>query len=306
MSVRSILKSLVSIIFNKKDLKIMTIEERVQMTVSCLDTAGIPKVHNAGEIISFQEERVQIMHEGSKVIADGYYGYWITDIIKKLKGHHEPQEELAFHHILKHVSPESLMVELGCFWAYYTNWFLGAVTDGKAICIEPDINNLNCGKRNVALNNRNAHFIQAYIGKQYQHKRIYNFWDKSVGESIPYLNFNDILIASKRSYIEIIHMDIQGAELFFIESMAGFSATEQVRFIFVSTHHKSISGSSNTHQECINKLINLGAHILAEHSVEESFSGDGLIVASFNEKDKSILLPKMSKNSPESSLFLNS
>ena len=305
MSVLSNLKSLVKFILNKQDLKIMTIEQRVQMTASCIDSAMIPKVPNAGQVIDFDGERVQIMHEGTKVIADGYYGYWITDIIKKLKGHHEPQEEQAFHHILKHTSPGSLMVELGCFWAYYTNWFLGAVTDGKAICIEPDLNNLNCGKRNVALNNRNAHFIQAYIGKQYQHKRFYNLWHKSGVQSIPYLDFSDILIESKGCYIEIVHMDIQGAELFFIESMAGFNATQHVRFIFVSTHHKSISGSPNTHQECINKLVDLGAFILAEHSVEESFSGDGLIVASFNEKDKSIVLPKMTKNSPENSLFLN-
>jgi hypothetical protein len=40
-----------------------------------------------------------------------------------------------------------------------------------------------------------------------------------------------------------------------------------------------------------------------EHTIDESFSGDGLIVASFRRNDANILLPLLSKNVPEKSLF---
>ena len=100
-------------------------------------------------------------------------------------------------------------------------------------------------------------------------------------------------------------MDIQGAELAFLESMEGYKLFEKVRFVFISTHHESISGSLSTHQDCISKLINLGAIILTEHSIEESFSGDGLIVASFQKNDDKMNLPLISRNVDGKYLFNN-
>jgi FkbM family methyltransferase len=71
----------------------------------------------------------------------------------------------------------------------------------------------------------------------------------------------------------------------------------------VSTHHASISGSPTTHQDCLRQLERLGATILCEHTVEESFSGDGLIAASFLPADATIVLPAISRNEPRESLF---
>lgn len=41
------------------------------------------------------------MHNGVKVIAGGYYGSWMTEIIRLLQGHHEPQEERVFYENIK-------------------------------------------------------------------------------------------------------------------------------------------------------------------------------------------------------------
>lgn len=71
----------------------------------------------------------------------------------------------------------------------------------------------------------------------------------------------------------------------------------------VSTHHSSISGSHTTHSDCLDELRELGATVLVEHSVEESFSGDGLIVASFYDCDKDLRFPDISRNRAENSLF---
>jgi FkbM family methyltransferase len=281
----------------------MTVDQRIEMTTSCRDSDPIPKVSNAGQILDLNGTKVQIMHNGTRVIADGYCGEWVTKIIAALKGHHEPQEELIFHHILKSVKPESLMIELGSWWAYYTSWFLSSVKNARAICIEPDKNNLECGQRNLKLNNQEAIFINAYIGKHVKKKSVdSNDFDEE-DQQIPFLDFADILDAANGEFIELIHMDIQGAELAFLNSMEGYNLFEKVRFVFISTHHESISGSLSTHQDCISKLINLGAIILTEHSIEESFSGDGLIVASFQKNDDKMKLPLISRNIDGKHLF---
>ncbi len=85
----------------------------------------------------------------------------------------------------------------------------------------------------------------------------------------------------KGEVIEVLHMDVQGAELAFLESMTQAVASGLVRFLVVSTHHSSISGSKTTHGDCVNAIRRIGGTIFVEHDVQESFSGDGLIVASF-------------------------
>jgi hypothetical protein len=56
----------------------------------------------------------------------------------------------------------------------------------------------------------------------------------------------------------------------------------------ISTHLASISSSHTTHQDCCEEFRVLGGHVLAEFSVPESFSGDGLVVASFLEQDQTL------------------
>jgi hypothetical protein len=90
---------------------------RAEMTVSCRDCELIPKVRDAGKVVSLEGKPVQIMHNGVRVVAGGYYGDWMTGIIERLQGHHEPQEEVVFHEILKHVAPDATMLELGGFWS---------------------------------------------------------------------------------------------------------------------------------------------------------------------------------------------
>ena len=87
------------------------------MTTSCRDCDHIPKVAGAGEVVEENGQRVQIMHNGVRVIAGGYDGDWMMEIIRRLKGHHEPQEELVFHEILKTLPEQATMIELGGYWS---------------------------------------------------------------------------------------------------------------------------------------------------------------------------------------------
>ena len=87
-------------------------------------------------------------------------------------------------------------------------------------------------------------------------------------------------------FLDLLHMDVQGAELGTLIGAEPLIAEGKLRFVFVSTHHHLISGDPLTHQKCLYWLKDHGAHILCEHTVNESYSGDGLIVASFMAQDR--------------------
>jgi FkbM family methyltransferase len=279
--------------------------ERAIMTISCADCEAIPKVSDAGQIADFEGDLVQIMHNGLKVKAGGYHGDWMAHVIRGLRGHHEPQEELLFYYILRYCRNSSLFIELGAFWCYYTMWYLRSVPHSSAICIEPDPGSLAVGRHNLALNRLSdrASFHQACVGGERLDTTDFHCESDGQTRSIPCVDMNAVLELGHGRPIEVLHMDVQGAELEFIQSMGQAAQERLVRFVVVSTHHKSISGSSDTHIDCLHALQKIGATVLAEHNVQQSYSGDGLIVASFFHEDRRITLPSISLNEAHNSLF---
>jgi FkbM family methyltransferase len=279
--------------------------ERAIMTIGCDDCASIPKVPDAGRILDTVQGPIQIMHNGLKVKAGGYHGDWMAQIIRALQGHHEPQEELVFHHLLRFARHMSLIVELGSFWSYYSMWFLHEVPNSSAICIEPDPRSLLIGRYNAGLNQLDSRisFHQAWVGGEALGALELPCESDGQVRALPCLDMASIAALAGERVIEVLHMDVQGAELPFIRSMHGAVAQKRLRFVVVSTHHSSISGSRTTHTDCMEALLDLGAVILAEHDVQQSFSGDGLIIASFFPEDRRIEFPSMSLNKAHLSLF---
>jgi FkbM family methyltransferase len=278
---------------------------RIEMTVSCHDCASIPKVMNAGQIVTEDGERVQIMHNGLRVLAGGYYGDWMVEIITRLCGHHEPQEELVFYEVLKHLPAQATMIELGGFWSYYSLWFLhqNAATR-KAIVVEPDPHHLAIGCANARLNDRKIAFIQASVGSESISER--DFLAETSGLiRIPQITVAQLLNDYKIARLDLLHCDAQGAETNVLRSCMGLLAERRIRFCFVSTHTHHISGDPLTHQRCLALLKEAGGQILAEHDVQESFSGDGLIVAYFGESPLSWPSLHPSYNRYSTSLFRN-
>jgi Methyltransferase FkbM domain len=127
--------------------------------------------------------------------------------------------------------------------------------------------------------------------------------EKRIGMTVSCRDTDPIPKVAGARLVELLHIDVQGAELPFLESLGDNDLYRQVRFVVVSTHHESISDSPKTHEECLEVIQRLGGCILEEHSVEESFSGDGLIVASLDPSDRNLKLPTISRNSVEKSLF---
>jgi hypothetical protein len=156
---------------------------------------------------------------------------------------------------------------------------------------------MEVGLANLAINNRKAEFINAAIGGICSDGITIKRGSDGEIVSVPCHNMESLLGLIGNRTIEMLHMDVQGAELSFIKSINKQNDKKiPVRFIVVSTHGESISGSRTNHMDCIRELARLGANILVEHSIDESYSGDGLIVASFFKEDEKLLLPEISRN----------
>jgi len=272
------------------------------MTTSCRDCDEIPKVELAGQILSRNDILWQVMFNCLEVKYGGYYGEWMAEIICKLQGHHEPQEELVFHRVLKRLGPDSTMIELGCFWAFYSLWFARSISRSRVVLSEPDPAHLELAKVNFAHNSltESATFSQACAGFDRQHS--IHLESKGEIQSVQGKSVATLMKENDLEYLDILHIDVQGAECDVLESIQRQFVADKIRFIFVSTHHHLISGDPLTHERCLHQLLSIGANIICEHTVEESFSGDGLIVASLSDLDRDFVVP-VSRNRASSSLF---
>jgi hypothetical protein len=74
-------------------------------------------------------------------------------------------------------------------------------------------------------------------------------------------------------HLEILHSDIQGAEHEMLLGARQAFAEKKIRFVFISTH------GTRMHARCLGFLRKHHYHVIVEHTTHESFSNDGLIVA---------------------------
>ncbi|MDB5165263.1 MAG: hypothetical protein JWM00_153 [Candidatus Saccharibacteria bacterium] len=281
---------------------------RADMTIASRDADGIPRVKDAGKVKQKNGVKVQVMHNGLVVEENGYQGGWQAETISALKGVHEPQEEKVFYEVLKRIKNPTAMIELGAWWAYYSMWYLKSFPNARSICTEPDPVNLELGKRNMTLNeidyDARVKFYSAASGSG--KVKTAQFTTES-GQliKVPIKSVDAIITEQELKKVDILHMDIQGAEVDTLDGAIKSIDSGVVRFLFISTHHYAISENPKTHQLCREFIVKHGGHIIAEHTVLESCSGDGLIVASFDKQDKDFSVP-ISLQPTRDSLFRSS
>jgi hypothetical protein len=232
---------------NKKGI---TFNDRFIDIISDPNNIFINRHKDAGKI----ENDNIILHNGIKVIKNGYYDDF-SKILVINKGCHEPAEERMFDLILQDIQEGGTMIELGSYWSFYTIWFNKVIKNAKNFCIEPDLNNLNLGKKNCLINNVTADFTQGFIGKN----------------NINLINF---LVEKNIKNIDILHSDIQGYELEMLDDITKLLKENKIKYLFISTH------SDKLHYDCIDLLKKNNYRIIASSDFEtETFCFDGIIVA---------------------------
>jgi FkbM family methyltransferase len=221
----------------------------------------------------------------------------MTEIIRGLGGHHEPQEELIFAAILARLTAleptDPTIVEFGSFWSYYSMWFCRELAGGRALAMEPDPRYLEIGRRNAELNGLSdrIQFVHGAVGAH--PGETLQFPAESTGALVPVVQHDlaSLLEFGGLTSVDLAMIDIQGAETVLLDRARPMLTAGKVRFLIVSTHHQAISGDPLTHQLALDLLRDCGAHIIAEHTVRESYSGDGLIAATFDPSQRDFTVP---------------
>jgi len=238
--------------------------------MQCKDTEYIPKVGNAGDVIIKDDFKCQIMHNGILIHEGCYHQTWVTDIIKALKGHHEPQEEKLFYEVLNIVPNNGVMVECGSFWSYYSLWFHSEIKGGKNIMIEPMPLKCELGKLNFELNDFDGEFINGYIGNVYNENSSFSDWDGAVYD-IPSITIDSLFGKYGLDKIDVLHADIQNNEMILLDSAINALTNKKIDYLFLGTHSYNLPITE--------RLESLGYHIVESFEVWETYFDDGLILA---------------------------
>ena len=253
-------------------LKLLRQQRRIRITTTCSDASYIPKVSGAGETLQSEGSEYQLMHNGVKIIRGCYHGEWMTELIRKLRGHHEPQEERVFYEVLKTIPSGATMIELGSFWSYYSMWFHEVVHNAVNYMIEPNPEKLEIGKRNFEINKMRGTFTGAFVSRESKESSLFRDWDGQEYNK-PQVCIDDYIAQNGTPFVHILHSDIQGTEYNMLLGCKKSIGDKRIGYFFISTHGKS------QHKKCLKFFNEHQFNIVAFHSEAESFSEDGLIVA---------------------------
>ncbi|MGB0697395.1 MAG: hypothetical protein ACPGOY_17200 [Rhodospirillaceae bacterium] len=253
-------------------------ETRIQLAIlGASKLQGSDPVPGAGKVTEENGVPVQTLFNGIKVIPDSYYGDWVTRLIEGSGGYHEPQEEVVFAEILRALDglgPASgqSMIELGCYWAYYSAWFLAARTGAKAYCLDSFPPALLAGQATMALNGvRGASFAHGAVGKvSFDALGPDGQPEKQL---VPRVTVGDLMDQHGLSQLTILHADIQGFEALMLAEARDMLAAARIDYLVISTH------SQDLHQECLLAIKDHGYRIIAEHDLTQSYAFDGMIAA---------------------------
>jgi hypothetical protein len=230
--------------------------ERIRKVKVSSDNAKIKHVADAGALRCGK----LVMHNGLVIDPLSYYGAPVMRMLMENNAIHEPQEEYVFQEVLNFMPQGAIMLELGCYWGFYSMWFASKVKNGRNFLID-NYDGISRAKENFEMNKLDATFMAGYIGK-----------DK-IDSPIPVTNVDRICSEQNIPFIDLLHSDIQGYELEMLQTMSNMISKRAIGFIFISTH------SQELHYGCIDYLKENGYQILCHADIEESFSEDGLIVA---------------------------
>jgi hypothetical protein len=154
------------------------------------------------------------------------------------------------------------MIELGAYWGFYSLWFHQVVPEPTCYLVEPKLSHFNYGREHFRINGMKGHFTQAFVGER-----------SGVMDGTPVICIDNFVEQHHIRHVDILHVDIQGAEVDMLRGAATTIARNAIDYIFLSTH------SNELHEQCRQFLVEHGFTILASANIDESYALDGVIVA---------------------------
>jgi len=152
--------------------------------------------------------------------------------------------------------PKPVMVELGAYWAIWTILFGKRFPDASLVIVEPDAEKLQVGLDNFALNGL---AVTAF------HNVVAPTHTIGVTFEVPEISLDEI----ESGIIDLLHMDIQGAEFGLYEEVDRKMKEGRIKHLVMATH------DLEQHETIVSQLQHSG------HSVATLWSGrdDGEIIA---------------------------
>jgi len=147
------------------------------------------------------------------------------------------QEIEMFEGILDNVrNPNPIMFELGCHWAFWSLLFKQRYPTGSNVIVDIGKNQLSTGIRNFELNKFEP--LKAYHGAFFREfSETYEKKDTQLVEGVGEdLDFFKVFKQQKVKDIDLLHMDIQGSELVFIQNVLPFLESKKIQNIVICTH----------------------------------------------------------------------
>ena len=119
------------------------------------------------------------------------------------------------------------MLELGAYWSFYSMWCQQAMPQAKCYMVEPEKTNLYYGKENFKINACRGTFLHAGVGKV-------------VDQVNNIITVDYICDRHNISYIDILHVDIQGFEMDMLQGAEATLSQDKVGYLFLSTHSNEL------------------------------------------------------------------
>lgn len=162
-----------------------------------------------------------------------------------------------FRNVLDRITNDDpVMIELGCYWAVWSILFGKKFPNATLILNDLDKFKLNVGRANIALNDLKC---TGYLGKADQ-----------------YGNFlGEMFRVSKVPRVDLLHMDIQGAELGLSFYLLSKLQEKFIDNIIVATH------STKIHNTVVKRFSDIpGYEIISNIEYTGGKTGDGEVILS--------------------------
>ncbi len=264
---------------DQEEVKLHSLGERIR---ACPEFAMIPFHPLAGRIVGDK----QFFFDGSFTTFP-----WATEEMHRhvefTRGASEPQEILPFLEIMQVLPEDAVSLELGAGWGFYSIILGRRLPRAKMILVEAHPHLLEIARKNMRANGLSDRCIVIHGAASDRDGDTVSFSDDGYGSAIsndgpfrvPTVSVDAIMKRLGIPKVHILHMDVQGAEHRVLRGLKEALTRGAIDYLFVGTHSQAL------HLLCQQLLNALGYRTLLSLDMNESASGDGILVCARGDLD---------------------